>query len=143
MNKIIIAIAIAIAIVIVIAVVVLAGGYFLINRSNPVQAPANAPVQNPAPANQPSASVSGSKTWAVTIQNFAFAQPSLIIKKGDTVVWTDKDSAPHTVTVDSDGGPVSPTLNQNGTYSFTFNTAGTFGYHCSIHPFMKGTVTVQ
>lgn len=143
MNKIIIAI--------VVVAVVLVGGYFLLHGnpkgiSNPVSAPTNLPTQtsqpSPTPTPTPTTSASAPKTWTVAIQDFAFHQPSLTIKKGDTVIWTNKDSAPHTVTVDSDGGPASPTLNTNGTYSFIFNTAGTFSYHCSFHPSMHGAVVV-
>jgi plastocyanin len=36
----------------------------------------------------------------------------------------------------------SPGLGSNATYSYTFTTAGSFGYICSIHPFMHGTVVV-
>ena len=80
-------------------------------------------------------------TRSVNIQNFSFDQTPLTIKQGDTVVWTNKDSAPHTVTGDN-GGPSSGTLNQNQTYSFTFINNGSFAYHCNFHPSMKGTVTV-
>jgi plastocyanin len=44
------------------------------------------------------------------------------------------------------GGPVpfsSPTLATGATYQFTFTHAGTYAYHCSIHPSMKGTIIVQ
>jgi len=105
----------------------------------PKQSP-SAPAPTPTPpAQQPSAPALVSH--ALTIQGFAFSQSSITVKKGDTVVWTNKESAPHTVT--GDGGLASPTLNTNGTYSFTFNTAGTFAYHCAFHPSMKGTVVVQ
>ncbi len=76
----------------------------------------------------------------VTIQNFAFSPTPLNIKVGDTVVWTNRDSAPHTVT--GSGGMASPTLNTNDTYSLKFNTVGTFTYQCSIHSSMTGSVVV-
>ena len=76
------------------------------------------------------------------IKNFAFSPAQITVNKGDTVVWTNNDTAPHTVTGDN-GGPDSPTLQNGATYSYTFNTAGTFPYYCSIHPMMKGIVTVQ
>ncbi len=101
--------------------------------SAPTPAPSLAPVPVPAPAAAPS-------THNTIIQDFAFNQSSLTIKKGDTIIWTNKDSAPHTVT--GDGGLSSPTLKSNSAYSFTFNTTGTFKYHCSFHPSMNGTVTV-
>jgi plastocyanin len=47
----------------------------------------------------------------------------------------------HTVTGDN-GGPSSQPLATGQSYSFTFNTAGTFAYHCSIHPSMTGMVIV-
>ena len=48
----------------------------------------------------------------------------------------------HTVTAD-DGSFDSKSLASNATFSQTFAKAGTFAYHCAIHPGMKGTVTVQ
>ena len=90
----------------------------------------------------PSSSVYKPVTYNVSIQNFAFASSSMVLKKGDIIVWTNQDSAPHTVTGDS-GGPNSATLSTGGTYSYTFGSIGTFAYHCKIHPMMKGTVTVR
>jgi plastocyanin len=79
---------------------------------------------------------------AVTIQNFAFNPVTITISKGQTVTWTNMDSAPHTVTSTTgyfDSGPIS----QGQTFSHTFNTAGTFEYSCTIHPSIPhGTVIV-
>ncbi len=79
--------------------------------------------------------------------NFAFSPASLTIKAGTTVMWKNTTQAPHTVTSDDgtsfDSGSANPIAAQGGTFSFTFNTAGTFAYHCSIHPFMKATIIVQ
>jgi plastocyanin len=60
---------------------------------------------------------------------------------GATVTWTNHDGEPHTIAA-SDGSFHSPGLDTNATYSYTFPTAGTFDYICSIHPFMHGTVVV-
>ena len=79
---------------------------------------------------------------SVTLANFAFLPATLTVKVGTTVTWTNKDSVAHTVTSDSsafDSGNLTP----NATYTFVFTKAGTFGYHCSIHPSMKATVIVQ
>lgn len=78
---------------------------------------------------------------AVTIGNFAFVPATLTVKPGDTVTWTNHDEEPHTVAA-TGGSFHSPGMDDNGTYSFTFNTPGTFDYICSIHPFMHGTVVV-
>ena len=94
------------------------------------------PAATPPPAPKPT-------THQVSIQGFAFSQSSINVKKGDTVVWANNDSAPHTVTADSGAsGPASQTLNGGNTYSFTFTSAGTFKYHCAFHPGMTGTVLV-
>jgi amicyanin len=86
---------------------------------------------------------SAEETNSVTIENFAFNPATITVKKGTTVTWTNKDSAAHTVTTDSGSGPTSQLLNQGDSYTFTFNTAGTFNYHCQPHPNMKGTVIVE
>lgn len=78
----------------------------------------------------------------VVIQSTGFSLNLITVNKGDTVTWTNNDSVPHNVIGDT-GGPASGIIAPNGTYSFTFNTAGTFAYHCSIHPTMTGTVVVQ
>jgi amicyanin len=96
----------------------------------------------------PSATEGGSSAPAapagpneVNIDNFAFAPATLTVKAGATVTWTNKDEDPHTV-VDNGGAFRSQALGSGGTYSFTFPTAGTFDYICSVHPFMHGTVVV-
>lgn len=80
---------------------------------------------------------------AVNISGFAFVPSSITVKVGDKVTWTNKDNTAHTVTSDNGGFTSSGTLAQNQTYSVTFGMAGTFPYHCSIHPTMTGTVTVS
>jgi plastocyanin len=97
----------------------------------------------PSPTPQPSPSPQQPKTIDVTIQGFAFSPFDLKINKGDTVIWTNKDSASHTVTSDSGSELASGTLATGQTYSHTFNEAGTFNYHCGIHLTMKARVEVS
>ena len=78
---------------------------------------------------------------AVTIKGFAFNPAAITVPVGATITWTNEDSVRHTVTLDS-GAVTSDALATGATYSQTFTTAGTFPYHCSIHPSMKGSVTV-
>jgi plastocyanin len=89
-----------------------------------------------APGGSPAASAN-----AVDIQNFAFSPDTLSIPAGTTVTWTNLDSATHTVTAD-DGAFDSGNLPTSQTYSFTFDTPGTYTYHCSIHTYMTATITV-
>jgi plastocyanin len=74
---------------------------------------------------------------------YAFSPATLSIKVGTQVVWTNTTDAAHTVTSDTAGvfGTTS-NLNANQTFMFAFTTPGTFAYHCSIHPYMKATITV-
>jgi len=80
---------------------------------------------------------------AVSISGFAFhpATITVVIGVNNTVTWTNDDSTTHTVTSDSSLFG-SGDLAQHATYTHTFDQAGTYGYHCSIHPTMKGTVHV-
>jgi len=78
----------------------------------------------------------------VAIANYSFVSQSISIPVGGTVTWTNQDSVPHTVT-STDGGPLnSGTMAPGSSYSYTFTKAGTYTYHCSIHPSMTGTVVV-
>ena len=81
-----------------------------------------------------------SKSFDVTIQNFSFSPNPLTISKGDTVVFTNKDSAQHQV---KGNGFESGIMQKNDTFRFQFNTLGTFDYICSIHPVMKGNIIVR
>ena len=99
-----------------------------------------------------SGSALAAATHDVSIVSFAFNPDSTKAKLGDTVRWTNTASIPHTSTSDgvNDGSGIkgiglwtSGSLGHNGTFSFTFTFAGTFPYHCSIHPtLMHGTVKV-
>jgi len=82
---------------------------------------------------------------AVTIQNFAFSPASLTIKKGESVTWTNKDSVSHQIASDQGSAVLfsGPAIPQGQSYSFTFDTAGEFSYHCAIHPSMLGKIIVQ
>jgi plastocyanin len=77
----------------------------------------------------------------VEIVDFSFKPQEVTVAVGGTVTWTNNGSASHTATA-NDGSFDSGTLTSGKSFSFTFSTAGSFDYICSIHPFMKGTVKV-
>ena len=81
-------------------------------------------------------------THYIDIQGYAFSPSSITINVGDTIVWTNYDSASHTVT-SNDGTFDSGGISTGNTFSFTFTSAGTFNYYCAPHPNMTGSVTVQ
>jgi plastocyanin len=83
-------------------------------------------------------------TVQVRVASFLFSPSALTIKKGTTVLWMNSSGTDHTVTGDT-GNPASldgAVGASGGTFSFTFTVPGTYHYHCSIHPIMKGTITV-
>ena len=101
---------------------------------------ASAPSAQPSAAQSAAAPAAGGS--AVSIANFAFAPASMTVAVGTTVMWTNSDSAGHTVTAD-DGSFKSDTLGTGATFSQTFKTAGTYAYHCAIHSSMTGTITID
>lgn len=76
----------------------------------------------------------------VVIQNFAFNPPVLTVSAGTTVTWTNQDSATHRIKSDTFN---SQDLVKGDSYSFMFDTPGSYEYTCAIHPSMKGTITVN
>lgn len=140
----------AVASIAAVAVLAVLGGvwWYAAHRPAPSSPATMSMPSTPADNNSHNTTGSGNNTTAVAtnsvaIQNFAFSPAMITVKKGTTVTWTNKDSTTHTVT-ESDGqsGPASGDVTPGSTYSYTFNTAGTYQYHCSIHPEMIGTVVV-
>jgi plastocyanin len=79
-------------------------------------------------------------TVAVNIKGFAFNPSTLTIAVGTTVVWTNNDSATHTINSATFN---SGNLAQGQTFKQTFTVAGTYSYSCGIHPSMQGTIIVK
>jgi len=78
---------------------------------------------------------------SVSIKNMAFNPGSVSVTTGATVTWTNSDTTIHTVTAD-DGSFNSGNIAIGATYSRAFSSAGTFSYHCTLHPEMTGKVVV-
>lgn len=96
--------------------------------------------ESPATPQTPTGMEGGEKS-AVTIDSFRFDPNELEVAAGDTVTWTNREIARHTVTADN-GAFDSGSLKDGDRFSFTFDTPGTFTYFCEFHTSMKGTVTV-
>jgi plastocyanin len=122
------------------------GGLFLViallaaacSSSSATTAPTAAPT---SPATAPSSGGGGAAGTAVTIKDFAFDPTTLTAKVGQEITWTNQGNATHSVTFDT-GGVDSGSLSSGMTFKQTFNTAGSFTYHCKFHSSMQGTVTV-
>ena len=81
----------------------------------------------------------------INIRDMMFTPSQITIQKGGTVTWTNNDTTTHTVIDDlaGVGGPNSGDIAPGSNYSFTFLKTGSFQYHCSIHPSMRGTIVVK
>lgn len=84
----------------------------------------------------------GTTTGGTTIaeQNFAFSPSTLTVKVGDTVTFTNNDSAAHNVKID---GQELGSQNQGESKTWKAAKAGSFPFSCIIHPSMTGQITVQ
>jgi plastocyanin len=100
----------------------------------------------PAQANRSTVNAPPTSTGSsdVSISGFAFNPAVTAVAAGTTVTWTNLDAFPHTTT--SDVGSSDPwdsgSLGQGAIFTMTFNSPGSYGYFCTIHPGMTGTVIV-
>jgi len=90
----------------------------------------------------------GSSTPGCEDTNNCFIPSIVTISVGETVTWANTDTAAHTATSGSaaygaDGIFDSSLMMAGGCWSHTFDTAGTYGYHCAVHPWMEGSVIVS
>ena len=123
-------------VVIIIVAIVLIGLVFWAFRS-----PAN-PSSSPTPTS-PSTTADNQNPLdknVVSIENSSFNPAEITIKAGDPVSFKNNDSIVHSVTFEEfDSGELKP----GSTFLHAFNKAGTYEYHCKIHPSMEGKVIVQ
>lgn len=79
----------------------------------------------------------------VRIVSYKFAPPTILLKRGGTVTFTNRDPTAHTATADA--GPTFDTgsLQQGQSRTIRFSTTGTFAYHCLFHAFMTGSIVVS
>ncbi|MEC5182300.1 cupredoxin domain-containing protein [Arthrobacter sp. CG_A4] len=101
---------------------------------------------SPAPSSSASQTATGSSTagaTAITIKDFGYGAP-VTVAPGATVTVANLDSAPHTVTAD-DGSAFDANVKGSGaTTTFTSpSQTGTYTFHCTYHPNMRGTLTVK
>lgn len=81
------------------------------------------------------------ETHTVAMDGTRFIPETLTVKRGDRVVWVNKDPFPHTATA---GGTFdSKSIAAGHSWSYAAHKAGKFDYVCTLHPGMKGTLIVQ
>jgi plastocyanin len=81
-------------------------------------------------------------TTQVSIDNYAFKDPTVTIAVGTTVVWKNLDDDPHTVTA-VDASFDSKGLAQGDSFAYRFTKPGEYAYYCKVHPMMRGTIIVK
>jgi plastocyanin len=119
--------------VIVAAVVTVAAAGFAFGR---------AMASNPSSTATAAGGTKGRAGAPVEIKGFAFTPPTVTIKPGGSVTWTNGDPFDHSIK-SANGAFNSEDLPQGQTFTATFPTPGTYAYICGIHNNMKGTVVVQ
>jgi plastocyanin len=83
-----------------------------------------------------------SHTRIVTIEGMQFNPQELTVHRGDRVVWVNRDLFPHTVTADTKAFD-SRSIAANASWSYVTSKPGKYSYSCTLHPTMKGKITVQ
>ncbi len=93
----------------------------------------------PAASGQPTAS-----GLTIVIQNFKYSPSTLTVKAGDVITFTNMDSAPHSIVSDDGSSFSTGELSQGQSTTFTApSAAGTYPFHCRVHPSITGTIVVQ
>lgn len=86
--------------------------------------------------------VTGTAAANVYVSALKFPTDTTRVSAGEIVRWTNGDPLDHTITFDGEGATSGP-LPTRGSYAVRFDRAGTYTYHCTPHPFMKGVVVVR
>ena len=96
-----------------------------------------------AAASAPSGGAASGTASSISIRDFKFSPDKMTVSSGARVAVDNADSAPHSVTADDGHSFDSGTLQPGASGSIQAPGAGTYAYHCTIHPFMKGTLVVK
>ena len=78
----------------------------------------------------------------IDMRGFKFRPDSLRLAVGDTVIWSNADDEPHSVTLDTatfDSGDIAP----GSRFRWVFRQKGRLRYHCEVHPRMKGVLDIR
>lgn len=94
-------------------------------------------------ASAPPASTPQAAGMSVNIVNYNFVPENITVGVGTKITWTNKDASPHTVADITHAIFSSEILHTGETFSYTAMTPGTIHYMCTLHPLMKGTITVK
>jgi plastocyanin len=91
----------------------------------------------------PCADSTGATTVSASAVDNTWTPADVTAKVGDVITWTNGDTVPHKVALDDGSCQMSANISGGGKASLVFSVAGTFPFHCSVHPSMKGTITIS
>lgn len=111
------------------------------SSSSPSQA-ASQPAGSPAGSAAAACEEVATGTVTVDIEGNAFSPDPITAAVGEAIQWTNADAVPHTATLD-EGDCGTDNIATGASLGLVFNEAGTYAYHCAVHPEMKGTIEVQ
>jgi plastocyanin len=94
------------------------------------------------PAGTASASTADGTDEAVVIREFLYQPNPFEVESGTTIIWTNEDLTPHTVTA-TEGAFDSEFMARGDSFSLTFDTPATFDYFCTFHPRMRARIIVR
>jgi plastocyanin len=103
---------------------------------------ASAPAASDGGATAACEVASGAGDVSGTIAGNAFDPSEVSASVGQVVAFTNEDSVPHTFTLD-DGSCDTGNLATGASGAIRFDAAGSYPFHCTVHPSMTGTVTVS
>lgn len=114
----------------------------------PTEPPTEEPIETPTepPTESPTEPPATGEEVEVLMVDVAFEPEEVTVAAGTTVTWINEDAVQHTVTAGTRGDPTGmfdETVAGGGSFSFTFEEAGTYEYFCSFHPGMSGVIIVE
>ncbi len=122
-----------------VVVLIVVGGYFGRHQLKALMYGSATPTPQVTSQTSPSSKTTQNE---IQIKNYSYSPESITVKVGDKVTWINQDSVGHSATAD-DNSFDTGVLSTGQSMNVTFSKAGTFSYHCSVHPSMKATIIVQ
>ena len=120
---------------------------FLLAACSTGTTPTTAPAATSGPAATTAAAPCADSTDPTTISasvvGNAWTPADVTAKVGEVITWSNGDTVPHKVALDDGSCQMSANIAGGASKSLVFSVAGTFPFHCAVHPTMKGTITIS
>ena len=91
----------------------------------------------------PCADSTAATTVQASVKDRTWTPATVTAKVGDVITWTNGDSVPHAVALDNGSCAMTGTIAGGASKSLAFSVAGSYPFHCTVHPSMKGTITIS